>query len=207
LRDNREARQPYKEFDMWVLVLGLLIFLGVHSIRIVADPWRSAQIARFGDKVWKGLYALASVVGIVLVVWGYGLARHEPVVLWMPPAGAQHLAALLVVPAFVLIAAAYVPGNRIKPAIGHPMVAGVALWAVAHLLANGTAHAVVLFGAFLVWAVASFLAGRRRDRTAGTSYPAGTAGRDAAAVVAGLVAWALFAFVLHGWLIGVRPFG
>jgi uncharacterized membrane protein len=119
----------------------------------------------------------------------------------------RHLGALLTVPAFVLLAAAYVPGNRIKAAVGHPMVAGVKTWAFAHLLANGTLAAVVLFGAFLVWAVVDFASARRRDRAAGTRYPAGAVSRDAIVLVVGLAAWALFAFLLHGWLIGVSPFG
>jgi uncharacterized membrane protein len=111
------------------------------------------------------------------------------------------------VPAFILIVAAYVPGNRIKAGLGHPMVAGVKVWAFAHLLANGTLAGVILFGAFLAWAMADFASARRRDRRAGTVYPAGTIARDAVAVIVGLVAWAAFAFYLHGWLIGVRPFG
>ncbi|TKC92475.1 NnrU family protein [Trinickia terrae] len=192
---------------MGILVIGLLIFLGVHSIRIFADPWRSALIARLGERPWKGLYSIASIVGFVLIVWGYGIARREPVVVWAPPAGIQHLTILLVAIAFVLITAAYVPGNRIKRALGHPMAAGVALWAFGHLIANGTANAELLFAAFLVWSVASFLAGRRRDAVAGTTYPAGTVGRDVRVVVGGLVVWAVFGLFLHGWLIGVRPMG
>lgn len=192
---------------MGVLILGLVIFLGVHSIRFVADAWRSAQIARFGERGWKGFYSLASLVGLVLIVWGYGLARREPTLLWMPPVGARHLTALLVLISFALIAAAYVPGNRIKRAVGHPMMAGVSVWAIGHLLANGTVNAVLLFGAFFVWASAGFLVWRRRDRMAGTQYPAGSVAGDARTVIAGLVAWALFAFLLHGWLIGVQPLG
>src|SRR5262249_55646681 len=133
--------------------------------------------------------------------------QTQPIVVWSPPHWLQLVGALLTIPAFVLLAAAYVPRNQIKAAVGHPMVAGVKLWAFAHLLANGTLAAVVLFGAFLVWAIADFRSARRRDRAAGTRYPAGTIAQDAVAAVIGLVAWALFAFVLHGWLIGVRPFG
>ncbi len=191
---------------MIALILGLLIFLGVHSVRVVGDGWRAAQIARVGETLWKGLYSLAAAVGLALIIWGYHLAQAQPLVLWTPPSWMRHLGALLTVPAFVLLAAAYVPRNRIKAAVGHPMVAGVKLWAFAHLLVNGTLAAMLLFGAFLVWAVADFTSARRRDRAAGTRYPAGTASRDAVVVVVGLVAWALFAFLLHGWLIGVRPF-
>ncbi|KJK18143.1 hypothetical protein UB46_34305 [Burkholderiaceae bacterium 16] len=191
---------------MMVLILGLLIFLTVHSVRIVAEPWRAAQIARFGPSGWKGLYSLASVVGLVLIVWGFGLANGHPVVLWAPPMWARHVTALLTVLAFVLFAAAYVPGNRIKAVFGHPMVVGVQIWALAHLLANGTLAAVVLFGAFLVWAVTDFASARRRDRPAGTRYQGGALARDAAVVVIGLASWALVAFVLHRWLAGVPAY-
>ncbi|WP_354682959.1 NnrU family protein [Cupriavidus necator] len=189
---------------MTVLVLGLIIFLGAHSVRMVADRWRTAQIARLGPGRWKGLYTLVSIAGLALVIWGYGLASAHPVVVWTPPAWGRHVAALLTIPAFVLIAAAYVPGNHIKAALGHPMLAGVQAWALAHLVANGTLAAVVLFGAFLAWAVADFVSARRRDRQAGAAYPAGTAARDAIATVVGLAAWALFGFVLHAWMTGVR---
>lgn len=191
---------------MTVLILGLVIFLGVHSTRIVAPQWRAARIEQFGEKTWKGLYALASAVGLGLVIWGYGLSRQDPVFLWDPPRWTVHATALLTLPAFVLLAAAYVPGNRIKAAIGHPMVAGVKIWALAHLLSNGRLGDVVLFGAFLVWALADFRSSRRRDREAGTTYPAKGWARDAAAVAAGLAVWAAFAGFLHTWLIGVRPY-
>jgi len=192
---------------MTLLVVGLVLFLVVHSTRIVADDWRSATIARIGEKPWKGLYSLLSIVGFVLIVMGYGAARQSPVVLYAPPMWTRHLAALLTLPAFVLVAAAYVRGNTIKRAVGHPMVAGVKIWAFAHLLANGTLADVLLFGGFLVWAAFSFAAARRRDRIAGTVYPTGPASRTVITVVAGVIAWALFAFVLHRPLIGVAPFG
>lgn len=190
---------------MGVLILGLLIFLGGHSVRLVAEPWRNEQFALLGERRWKGFYSLAAAIGLVMIVLGYGAARRLPVVLWIPPISVQHLTALVVVIAFILIAAAYVPGNRIKRVVGHPMFAGVAAWALGHLLANGTAHAVVLFGAFFVWATAGLLLWRHRDRVRGVTYAAGTVAADVRTIVAGLVGWALFAFLLHGWLIGVRP--
>ncbi|MGQ0658697.1 MAG: NnrU family protein [Chromatiales bacterium] len=191
---------------MSALILGLLIFLGVHSVRMVAEGWRVRQIARLGEKRWKGLYSLASAVGLVLIVWGYGVTRAEPVVIWNPPAWTLPVAAVLNLPAFVLIAAAYVPGNSMKPALGHPMVLGVKVWAFAHLISNGGLGDVVLFGAVLVWAVFDYMVARRRDRAAGVRYPAGTLKGDATATVIGLAVWALFAAFLHQWLIGVRPF-
>ena len=192
---------------MGMLVLGVVLFLGVHSVRVFAEDWRGSLIARRGEGTYKGLYSLASIVGFALIVWGYGLARTAPVDLWMPPVWTRHLSALLTIPAFVLLAAAYVPGTRIKAAVGHPMVLGVKTWAFAHLIANGRLADVVLFGGFLAWAVLLYIASRRRDRRNGTRYVAGPASRDMIAIAAGLAAWAAFAFWLHGALIGVRPFG
>lgn len=192
---------------MTLLIIGLAIFLGGHSVRIFADHWRQRQIARLGEKKWKLGIALLSAVGLALIVWGYGVAREAPVVLWNPPAGMRHLAALLTLIAFIFLAAAYVPRNHIKARFHHPMVLGVKIWAFAHLLANGTLADLLLFGSFLAWAVLSFIAARRRDRAAGTTYSTGTAKGTSMTVAVGIVAWAAFAFWLHGLLIGVRPFG
>ena len=191
---------------MTYLILGLVLFLGVHSTRIVADGWRTAQLKRCGEGAWKGIYSLLSLAGFGLIIWGFGLARQEPVVLWIAPVAMRHVAALLTLVAFVLFVAAYVPRNAIKASLHHPMVLAVKVWAFAHLLANGRLADVVLFGAFLAWAVASYIAARKRDRAAGTQYPAGTPSGTAATVVAGIAVWAAFAFWLHGALIGVRPF-
>jgi uncharacterized membrane protein len=189
------------------LILGLILFLGSHSARIFAEPWRQRRIAAMGLNGWKAIYSIVAIVGFVLIVIGYGEARSAPVILYSPPPWTRHLAALLTIPAFVLLAAAYVPGTRIKRAVGHPMVAGVKIWAFAHLLANGTLADVLLFGSFLAWAVVDYIASRRRDRVAGTVYAVGPVSRDLIAVVIGLAAWALFAFWLHAAWIGVRPFG
>lgn len=192
---------------MAYLILGLFIFLGVHSVRIVADGWRTQTRSRLGELAWKGLFSVASLIGFGLLVWGFGLARQQPVQLWSPPPAMRHLAALLTLVSFVLLAAAYVPGNGIKARLHHPMVLAAKVWALAHLLANGNLAHVVLFGSFLVWAIFNFSAARRRDRAAGTPYPPGSAGATAITVVAGLGAWIAFALWLHGLLIGVRPFG
>jgi uncharacterized membrane protein len=189
------------------LILGLVIFLGTHSVRIVAEGWRTTARARIGENAYKGVYSLLSVLGLGLIVWGFGLARETPVMLWMPPRGMRHAASLLTLIAFVLLAAAYVPRNAIKARFHHPMVLGVKAWALAHLLANGSVAHVVLFGSFLAWGVLSFIAARKRDRAQGVTYPAGNASATLATVVAGAGAWAVFAFFLHGWLIGIRPFG
>jgi uncharacterized membrane protein len=192
---------------MTLLTLGLVLFLGMHSVRIVADDLRSAQVARLGINGWKAIYSIVSIAGFALLVYGYGLARESPTVLYVPPPWMRHATALLTIPAFVLLAAAYVPGTRIKRAVGHPMVVGVKVWAFAHLLANGTLADVVLFGAFLAWAVFDYVAARRRDRAAGRVYPVGPPMRDITAVLVGLAAYVVFAFWLHAWWIGVRPFG
>lgn len=190
---------------MTYLILGLVIFLGVHSVRIVADDWRTRTKARMGERTWKALYAVASLLGFGLIVWGFGLVRQQPVQLWSPPLAMRHLAWLLTLISFVLLAAAYVPGNGIKARLHHPMVLGVKVWALAHLLANGNAGHVVLFASFLLWAIVDFRAARRRDRAAGTRYPAGTAGDTGITVVVGVGAWLIFALWLHGLLMGVRP--
>lgn len=191
---------------MTVFLLGLILFLGVHSVRIVAEPWRTAMRARLGGQAWKGLYSLVSLAGFALLVWGFGLARQQPVVLWTPPLAMRHLAGLLTAIAFILLAAAYVPRNGIKARLHHPMVLAVKVWALAHLLANGRLHDVILFGAFLVWSVLCFRAARQRDRANGTPYPAGTVAGTLAAAALGMLAWAAFAFWLHAMLIGVKPF-
>ncbi len=192
---------------MSLLILGLVLFLGVHSVRIVADGWRSRVIAARGPNVWKGVYTLLSLAGFALIVWGYGQARQQPVVLWGSPGWTRHAAALLTLFAFLLLFAAYVPGNAIKARLKHPMVLGVKVWAIAHLIANNTLADLLLFGAFLLWAVLDFRSARQRDRAAGTVYPAGRAGPTVVAVVLGLAAYAGFAFWAHMAWIGVPPFG
>ncbi|MES2937447.1 MAG: NnrU family protein [Pseudomonadota bacterium] len=194
---------------MLLLVLGLVLFLGVHSVRVVADGWRTATIARIGALPWKGVYAVLSILGFVLLAWGYGQARQQPVVLWNPPAAMRHATALLMLPVFMLFVAAYVPRNGFKARLGHPQVLSVKLWALAHLLSNGMLADVVLFGAFLVWAVVDFRAARRRPspQPSPQGGEGGTATGTVICVVAGLVIYVVFALWLHGPLIGVRPFG
>jgi len=189
------------------LILGLLIFLGAHSIRIVAEDWRTRARARWGEAAFKGVYSVVSLVGFGLIIYGFGLAREVPSMLWMPPRGMRHAASLLTLFSFVFLAAAYVPRNAIKARFHHPMVLGVKIWALAHLLANGSVAHVLLFGAFLAWAVLDFIASRRRDRALGTTYPAGTTAATLTTVAVGVGAWAVFALYLHGLLIGIRPFG
>lgn len=191
------------------LIVGLVLFLGVHSVSIVSPPGRDALARRMGEGGYKGVYTLISFAGLALIVWGYGLARQAPVTLYTPPAGLRHLALLLMLPVFVLLFAAYLPG-RIQRAAKHPMLLAVKCWALAHLLANGTLADVLLFGGFLAWAVADRISVKRRA-AAGLmrSPPAlpGSMGNDAIALVGGLAVYVVFVFWAHAWLFGVRPMG
>lgn len=189
---------------MPILILGLVIFLGAHSVRIFADGWRTRTIARIGLKPWKAVYALVSLIGFALLVYGFGVARHAPALLYVPPLALKHLNALFTLVALVLFFASHAPPSHFRAWLHHPMAAGVAVWAAGHLMATGFLHDVVLFGAFLVWAIADFIAGRRRDRREHVAYAAGTARGDIASVVIGVIVWALFAFWLHG-LLRVKP--
>ena len=191
---------------MTLLLAGLVLFIASHSVGLLAPEWRARRIARMGEKRWKLVYSIVSLVALVLVVRGYGAARADTSVVWLPPAGFRHVTVLLTVVGFVLIAAAYVPGTRIKAALHHPMTAGIALWSLGHLLGNGRREAVILFGALLIWSIVTYAVRRARDHAAGTTYAAGTMRQDVIAVVAGIVFAFVFAVLLHGPLIGVRPF-
>ena len=191
---------------MLLLIIGLILFLGMHSVRIYASDWRAEQISKRGENTWMGFYSLVSIIGFLLIIWGYGDARLDTQILWHPPAWTKHLAALLILPAFILFVAAYVPGSKIKATLGHPMILGTKLWAFAHLLSNGALVNVILFASFLLWAILDFRTSRRRDKAAGTTYEFISYSRDAIATVVGLVAWAGFSIYLHGMWIGVKPF-
>ena len=190
---------------MNALVLGLILFFGVHSVSIVNDPWRNRMAASMGEWTWKGLYALAALAGFVLIVWGYGLARQDPMVLYAPPAWLHPVAMVLLIPVFPLLLAAYLPG-RIQTAARHPLLAATKLWAVAHLLANGMLADVLLFGAFLVWAVLGRISMTHRTQRAIPALPRSMA-NDVVAVVGGLALYAAFVLWLHGGLIGVPLVG
>jgi len=190
---------------MSLLVIGLILFLGVHSVSVFAPHWRDAQLAQRGEMTWKGLYAAVSLVGFVLLVYGYGIARQNPVVLYQPPVFLRHLVLLLMVPVFPLLLATYLPG-RIKSAAKHPMLLATKIWATAHLLANGTVHDVLLFGGFLAWAVLVRISLKRRTPRATPGAPA-AAVNDAIALVGGLGLYVVFVLWAHRWLIGVSPIG
>jgi uncharacterized membrane protein len=189
---------------MTYLVIGLLLFLGVHSVGIFAPDWRDRAVARMGTGTWRGLYSVISIAGFVLLIWGYGLARQSPTLVYATPLWTRHITALLMLPVFPLFLAAYLPG-RIRNAIQHPMLVAVMLWAVAHLFANGMLADLLLFGGFLVWAVADRLSYKRRAmRPIHTAPPSKF--NDFVAVVAGLMLFITFTLWIHVRWIGVSPF-
>jgi uncharacterized membrane protein len=190
---------------MGTLILGLLLFLGAHSVSIVAPDWRNRMAARLGPIAWQVLYSVVAIVGFLLIIRGYSAARLEPIVLYVPPLWLKHVAALLMLPMFILLLAAYLPG-RIKTATKHPMLAGTKLWAVAHLLVNGAVADLLLFGSFLAWAVVDRISLKRRTPRPARALPAGRF-NDAIAVVGGLALYVVFALYLHVRWIGVPPFG
>lgn len=188
------------------LIVGLVLFLGIHSVRIVAPEFRAAQIDARGLNAWKGIYSLIAIAGFVILVWGYGVARQDQVVFWVAPSWMSHVVALLMLPAMIFLVASQVPAGHIKAAVKHPMLLSVKIWALAHLLVNGDLASILLFGGLLAWAVVDRISEKRRLRAGITSNPvAGPLKWDIIAVVGGLLLYLLFITVLHKWLIGVSP--
>lgn len=190
---------------MLQLILGLVLFLGIHSISIVANSARNTLAERMGEWPFKAIYALIAIVGLFLVVRGYGQARLDPTLLYSPPEWTRHLAMLIMLPAFAALLAAYLPG-RISQALGHPMLVAVKAWALSHLLVNGTLADVLLFGGFLAWAVADRISMKRRPQRDIPRAPK-TAFNDVIAVVGGLAIYLAFVFWLHASWIGVSIVG
>ena len=185
------------------MILGLVVFFGVHSISIVNEPWRDQMVARMGEWPWKGVYSIAALAGLVMISMGYGMARYDPVYLYFPPQWLRHTSLLLMAFVFPLVFAAYFTG-RIKSAVKHPMLLATKIWALAHLLANGTLADVILFGSFILWAGADRASMKRRSQRPITSAPPSKV-NDLIAVVGGLVVYFAFFLWLHQWLIGVPP--
>jgi uncharacterized membrane protein len=188
---------------MIYLIVGLVLFLGIHSVEIFSPTFRGNTVARIGEGAWKGVYSLLSIAGFVVLIWGYGVARQEPILLYAPPVWTRHLTALLMLPVFPLLLAAYLPG-RIKAAVKHPMLVAIKTWALAHLIANGMLADVLLFGGFLVWAVADRISLKRRV-VRPTPGPPPLKYNDLIAVVGGLALYVIFALWLHVRWIGVSP--
>jgi len=209
---------------MTQLIGGLILFLGAHSVRIWADGWRNQTIEAYGEKAFKGVYTLVSILGFYLLVVGYGEARLQPLALWNPPIFTRHISMLLMLISSILLMATYIPRNHFKMRLGHPMVLSVKVWALSHLLANGNLSDLVLFGSFLMWAVLNFRSARARDRALLLNLneaedPAAEpiAESESAnqpkllstiiALVSGTAIWALITFVLHAKIVGVSPMG
>jgi len=195
-------------FFMLVLIAGLIVFLGTHALRVMAPDWRERTMARLGLMIWRTLVSIGSLAGLVLICWGFTQARLTTRVLWTPPFWMRHVTALLVLIAFVLLASFFVPRNGIKVQLRYPVTLSVAVWAFAHLLANGRMVDMVLFGAFLIWAVWELVVLRQQNRRATPdAMPPGTVLGTGLAVVTGIIGWALFVFWLHVRLIGFAPLG
>jgi uncharacterized membrane protein len=189
-----------------ILVAGLVLFLGMHATRIPNDQRRSGMIARLGKNKYRTIYTVVSIVGLVLIVYGYGQARLEPIFVWSPPAATRHIAALLMLFSMILLAACYVPMNHLKAKLQHPMTLSVKLWAFAHLIANGTLADIILFGSFLVWAILTFKSARKRAVPMGFTGDGPTKVGTMMTVIVGVLAWLIFAAWLHVHLIGISPF-
>ena len=195
-------------FSMTLLLIGLVLFIGFHSFRIVAPQQRLAVIELFGVTGWRIVHSIVSIVALVVLVSGFVIARQDPTMLWYPPVWTRHLAATLMIFAMVLAVASAFPAGRIKEKAKFPLTAAVKIWAFSHLLANGTLSSVVLFVAFLAWAVVLRIALKRAVARGELSYPVFVSGKyDVLAIVGGLGLWAALVFGLHTWLIGVSPLG
>jgi uncharacterized membrane protein len=191
---------------MTLFVAGLLVFLGIHSVSIVAPRWRDTQAGRMGENGWRGLYSLASIASLVAMIYGYGMARQTPVMVYVPPLALKHLALLLMLPVFPLLIAAYVPG-RIKRLARNPMLLAVILWSVSHLLANGTLNDLLLFGGFLCWAVADLISVSRRSHVRPVPGAPASAMNDVIVVAVGLGLYLFMLLWAHVRLAGVSPLG
>jgi len=188
---------------MLLLIAGLVLFIGGHSVSIVSRSWRDGMVGSMGAGPWKGLYSLVAAAGLVLVAWGFGQARATAPILYAPPQWLQHLAGLLMLASTVCLAVAILPGGRLKRLLKHPLLASVKIWAFAHLLANGDLASVLMFGAFLAWAVVARIWLKRRGAPIAEAGPPLW---DAAAIAAGIGLWLLIVWRLHELLIGVVPF-
>jgi uncharacterized membrane protein len=189
-----------------VMILGLLLFVGVHTLT-TQRKLRAQLIASWGEGSYKIVYALVSIAGLALIVWGFAHYRATGRIdVWQPPGALKHLTEALMLPAVILVVAAYIRG-RIYTALKHPMLAGVKLWAFGHLLANGDLGGIILFGSFLGWAVYDRISLKRRTDPGAPPIPVGGFGNDLIAVAVGIVAYLALGFAFHPVVIGVPVFG
>ena len=189
-----------------VMIAGLALFLGVHTLTTQREL-RARAVASLGEGGYKIFYALVSLAGLVLIVWGFAQYRATGWIdVWYPPKALKHVAVALMLPAVLLVVAAYIRG-RIYTTLKHPMLSGVKLWALAHLLANGDLGSIVLFGSFLGWAVFDRISLKHRADAGGPPIPVGGPGNDLIAVAVGIVAYLALAFAFHPVVIGVPVVG
>lgn len=188
---------------MAIFLVGLLLFLGIHSVSILNEPWRNRMVKKIGEWPWKTVYSLVSILGFILIIWGYGVARPNTATLYTPPLWLQYISLLLLLPVFPLLIAAYFPG-RIKTATKHPMLLCTMLWAIAHLLTNGSLLDVTLFGSFFAWAVWDRISVEQRRPRPIPGAPSSNY-NDIIACVIGLGLYFAFVFWLHLMLFGVSP--
>jgi uncharacterized membrane protein len=193
-----------KRLSMWLLVLGLFLFLGIHGLRIGGDGVRDRLLGYLGPAYFKMLYSLVSALGLTMLICGFGVARDAPIPLWTPPPAMKHVAYFLTLVAMVLMVAAYVPRNAIKAKLHHPMVLSVKTWALAHVLSNGNLAHLVLFGSILLWSVLLFKASRVRDKRNQVIYASGSWSSTVLTLEIGIALWLVLVAWAHGWLIGVQ---
>jgi len=190
---------------MFWMLLGLLLFLGPHSLRMLLPRWRQMAIVRVGESKWRSAFSLISFVGLFLVGYGFSGVREDPTVIWLPSLWTRYLAWGLSLIAFVLWGAAAVPGNLIKFQVHHPLVLGTGLWAFAHLVSNGMLAHLFLFGSIFLWSLASYFAARVRDVEESVPYPRGSLLATLGAIFIGSGVWLVTWVWLHGWLVDIRP--
>jgi len=189
-----------------VLLLGLAVFLDAH-VFVTRRAARAALIGRIGEWPYKGLFALVSILGLALIVWGFADYRAAgPIMVWSPPAWTRHLTVALMWPATICVTAAYIQGD-IKRLLKHPMLVGIKLWAAAHLIANGDLGAIILFGSVLAWAVYDRITLKRRSDPGAPPIPIGGRTNDVIAVVVGTIVYLALGFVFHPLVIGLPVFG
>jgi len=188
-----------------ILILGLCLFLGIHSLGFLAPAWRERQVARLGLTAWQGIAGLIGLTGFILIIWGYGLARIQPIPLYAPPIWSRHLSLLIMLPVFPLLLATYLPG-RIQSAVVHPMLTAVIIWALAHLTANGNLADLLLFGGFLAWSLTDRITLLFRQAPTIQAAPPHKA-NDLLAIGIGLTLYVVFLLWAHKWLFGVSPLG
>ena len=189
-----------------MLFRSLILFLGIHLAKVVAPAWRTNFIAVRGEGAWKGIYSIASVVGFGLIIWFYNDAVASGPYLYEPPVWLKHVNALLMLFASISMGVYAFPAGRLKASLKHPMLLSVKIWALGHLLANGSVAAILLFGSFLAWAVVLRISLKKREQRADAKLPvAGDVKWDVLAVIVGIALYAVFMGGLHIWLFGVSP--